>query len=82
MPEGIKIYIERELRVGEWKLSAYKNNMFVGFLLGYQNHKAGTVKCFPYMKILRGIFKEGDFPFVCRFDELEWASRRKAVTNE
>ena len=82
MPEGINLYIERELAAGTLKLSAYKNSMFVGCLIGYHNHRAGTVKCFPYKNILRGIFKDGDFPFFVRFDELEWENRRSVMTED
>ena len=77
MQKGIKLYIEREIGVGTYILSAYKNGISAGLLIGYKNHRAGTVKCYPYKNILKGAFADGDLPIECRFDEIEWASRRK-----
>lgn len=75
MANGAELYISRELGASQLKIAAYRNRMFVGWLIGYKNHRAQTVKIFPYKNILRGVFRDGDFPVKCSLHDLPWEKK-------
>lgn len=75
MPVGVELRISGELGANALKIMAYRHGALVAILVGYKNHKAQTVRCYPKRIIVYGALSERDLPIECRLDEIPWERR-------
>ena len=75
LPSGIKLYINRELGANAYKISVYKYGVFVGWLIGYINHRSRTIACYPFRRLERGTFRADELPVRCAVGDIPWERR-------
>lgn len=75
MPVGVELRISGELGANALKIAAYKHGMLVAVLVGYKNHRNGTIKCYPKRIVVYGALTDRDLPIECRLDEIPWERR-------